>query len=291
MPLSFSVIIPAYNCEAFIGEAIESAISQEGVNIEIIVVDDGSSDDTVAVAKRFGKHITIIRQPNSGPAVARNHGAKVSSGNILAFLDADDLWLPTKLKCQSRKLKDGYPMVYTDRFNIGDLGDLPEVQTDVFPMPEGKIFADLLMGNVITTSSVVIRKDIFQVLGGFRNEYIHCEDWDLWLRCSMRIPIGFCPEPLVKYRIHSGGISRNHKAMAVAHEKIISNILSMDQAKNILSIERRKVWANTWSTSAWAAAKNKDFRRALQWYGKALMAWPFNYLIWYNIARAICRRI
>lgn len=288
----FSVIIPAYNAEPYIGEAIESALNQKGVSIEVIVVDDGSSDRTADIARGFGKHVRVVTQSNSGSSSARNHGAAVASGNILAFLDADDIWLAEKLKHQNHKLKEGYKMVYTNRFNFGDIGDLPEVQTDVFYMPEGDIFEYiLLVGNVITNSSVVIQKETFHSLGGFSSGLYFCEDWDMWLRVAAYHEIGFCKEPLVKYRIHSSTKSRNYRAKYEARNKIISDILKTERGSRLSNTLRRKIWAQTYSATAWEAARAKDLRMALKCYGKAIWAWPLDFGAWYNVARAVTGRI
>jgi glycosyltransferase involved in cell wall biosynthesis len=286
----FSVIIPAYNAEQYLGEAIESALQQEGVNLEVIVVDDGSTDGSCAVAERFGKNVTIVSQKNMGISAARNSGAKAAQGNVLAFLDADDVWLPGKLKSQDLKLQQGYPIVYTDRYNIGEIGDLPEIQSQVYEMPEGDIWFDLLLGNMITTSSSVIRKELFTTIGGFQNDLRYCEDWDLWLRCAERNKIGFCPEPLVKYRLHSGGLSKNYMFMSETRERIMSRALTSERGKELSFIVRRRVVSRFWTTSGWDAARAKDLPQSLKFYSVALRTWPFSSSLWYDIARSIAGR-
>jgi glycosyltransferase involved in cell wall biosynthesis len=288
----FSIIIPTYNAEKYIEETIESALRQTETNTEIIVVDDGSKDNTVNVVKKIGhSKITIISQPNSGVSVARNYGAKYSSGEILAFLDADDIWMSEKLMVQKDKLIKGYNIVYTNRINFGDIGDLPHIQTEIEDMPEGDIFEKLLLGNMITNSSVVIRKNNFMALNGFNIDLLTCEDWDLWLRCSMQDRIGFCSEPLVKYRLHSAGKSRNYKRQGAARERILSSILDTERGKQISENRKNKAWANIYCSTAWAAARSKDIAHALKCYGKALRLCPFDTAIWYDVARALAGRI
>src|SRR5438874_1191114 len=109
-----SVIIPAYNCAAYIGPAIASALSQRDVAVEVIVVDDGSTDETWHVLERFGDAIRTLRQANAGPAAARNRGARSAAGAWLAFLDADDEWLPEKLARQLALVDERTGLVYTD---------------------------------------------------------------------------------------------------------------------------------------------------------------------------------
>lgn len=291
MDLHFSVIIPAYNAEAYIDETIKSVLWQNDVDFEIIVVDDGSTDNTLGIISNFGERVRIVRQKNSGPAEARNNGVREAKGNVIAFLDSDDIWLPDKLSAQKKKLNDGFDIVYTNRFNIGQIGDLPELQSNVVSMREGDLWEDLLSANMITTSSVVIVKELFERNGGFCNELPPCEDWDLWLRCSEEHLIGYCSEPLVKYRCHADGISRNYKLMSEMRSRVISNALTSKRGQTLAAIEKRKISAKTWSASGWDAAKAKDISKSLAYYSRALQMWPFMGSIWYDVARALAGRI
>jgi glycosyltransferase involved in cell wall biosynthesis len=291
MEIFFSVIIPVYNTEAYIRESIESAINQHGVKHEIIVVNDGSTDKSLVIAKSFGNQVKIYNQKNMGLSAARNSGANIASGNYLAFLDADDVWMPGKLLAQSNKIMEGYNIVYTNRINIGQIRDLPEIHSDIVKMPEGDIWRDLLFGNMITASSSVILKELYRDIGGFNNDLRSCEDWDLWLRCSENNLIGFCPDPLVKYRFHSGGLSKNYMFMSQMREKVITSALNSDRGKALSQTTKLKVLANTWAASAWDAALAKDIVQSLRFYWKALRLWPFDSSTWYNIARALAGRI
>ncbi|GKT10877.1 glycosyltransferase [Desulforhabdus sp. TSK] len=291
MELLFSVVIPAFNAEAYIAEAIESALNQIGVKIEVIVVDDGSTDNTLQVVESFKKRIRIIRQENMGAAAARNSAAQAAQGNVLAFLDADDIWMPQKLYIQSLKLNEGYKIVYTNRYNIGQLADLPEIQSNVVKMREGDIWEDLLFGNIITASSCVMKKECFRSLGGFRRDLPPCEDWDLWLRCAEIHSVGYCSEPLLKYRIHSGGTSRNYKMMSKMRRRVIAAAFCSHRGEKLPLLKKRQIMAQTWSTSAWDAAQAKDQLLAIRYYINALRMWPFIGTIWYDLARVIAGRI
>ena len=130
-----SIIIPAYNAEPFIEQAVRSALFQSHEDHEVIVVDDGSTDGTAICLRQFGDRIRVHQQVNSGVARARNAGVALASGEWIAFLDADDLWLPRKLERQMACATA--PMVYTDRYNFGRRGDLPELQSLVTPMRDG----------------------------------------------------------------------------------------------------------------------------------------------------------
>ena len=291
MDLLFSVIIPAYNTEAYVGEAIESVLLQHDVQKEVIVVDDGSTDKTLDVVKSFGERVRVVNQANKGPSAARNNGARAARGNVLAFLDADDIWFPGKLIKQSEKIRDGFVMVYTNRYNFGEEVNLQEPLSNKLEMKEGDIWTDLLYMNMITTSSVVIMQDTFNQLGGFRNDLPPCEDWDLWLRCAESHKIGYCVEPLLKYRIHPGGISKNYVSMSKMREEVVLQALNSSRGIRLPTLTHRKALAHAWSTSAWGAAEGKDLSQALAYYCKALSHWPFDGAIWYNIARALAGRI
>jgi glycosyltransferase involved in cell wall biosynthesis len=291
MDLLFSIIIPAYNSESYVIEAIDSALFQRGVNFEIIVVNDGSTDETLSILKTYGNRIHIVDQENKGLSGARNSGAHVAKGNVLAFLDADDIWSPDKLLLQSYKINAGYGMVYTNRFNFGQSAFPEELLSDKLAMKEGDIWYALLHMNMITASSVVIMKDIYVELGGFREDLRSCEDWDLWLRCAETHKIGYCPEPLLKYRIHQGGLSKKYVFMSKMRELVILSSLSSPRGRTLSATIRRKILAKTWSTSAWSAAEGKDVHQALIYYSKALFHWPFNGTIWYDILRTLLGRI
>jgi teichuronic acid biosynthesis glycosyltransferase TuaG len=289
--IKISVIIPAYNAGPFLAEAIESVLAQRYADVEVIVVNDGSTDNTLEIASGFGERITVITQKNSGVAASRNYGSKCAKGEYLAFLDADDVWLPDKLELQAKKILAGFPFVYSNRYNFGQIGDLPLVQSDIMLLPEGSIWNLLVYGNMITTSSVVIRKDIFEEFCGFDPELPQCEDWDLWLKCAEIYLIGCCPEPLVKYRVHPGGISRKYSQMNRMRQVVIQRALASAPGSGLSGQERRKITAGIWSSSGWEAAVDRNYPHALAYYLRALSFTPLNYRLWYDVARIMAGRV
>ncbi len=177
-----SVVIPAYNAERFIVETVNSALNQTYQDLEVIVVDDGSKDGTVAALAQFGNRIRVHQQANGGVAKARNTGVSLARGTYIAFLDADDLWLPQKLE---RQLTSTAPMSYTDRLNIGERGHLPELHSEIKPMRGGDLFVPLMREqNFITSTSVMLRRALFEKMGGFYTGLNGTEDWDLWIRIA-----------------------------------------------------------------------------------------------------------
>jgi glycosyltransferase involved in cell wall biosynthesis len=287
----FSVIIPAYNAEKYIRETLDSAFSQTYRDFEILVVNDGSTDKTLDLLGSYGNQIRIIDQKNAGVSAARNNGVKAASGEFIAFLDADDLWMPDKLFLQNAKLEEGYELAYTNRSYFGIVGDLPEKQSDICDMPEGDIWEALLFNNVITTSSVVVKKNFYEEFSGFDEGMSYCEDWDLWIRFSEKCLVGYNPEPLVQYRVHFTGLSSNYKYMSLMRKKVIQAAFNRERGQHLPAMKRRKILANTWSCSAWEAARCKDYFLSARLYGKSLFIWPFYGSTWYDVGRLISGRI
>lgn len=272
-----SVIIPAYNAAAFVRDTLDSALAQTHADLEVIVVDDSSTDNTPQVLAEYGDRIRVHRQPNGGVASARNTGARIATGDWVAFLDADDVWLPRKVEAQIAAAGQ-CPWVYTNRFNFGERGPLPEVQTDVTVMSEGDVFVPLLRrGNFITVSSVMIRKPLFEQLGGFYHQKGGCEDWDMWLRVSGQShPIRYVGEPLVGYRFTPTSMSANHRAMAPARRAVVGRALESERGRALDWRLRRRIWAETCRTNGWDAGRSGARMDALTDYARAALAWPLD---------------
>ena len=235
MPSSVSVIIPAYNAGQRITRAIASVLDQTVPVLEIIVVDDGSSDDTVEVVSRFGAPVRVVSKPNGGPASARNMGAGMARGDWLAMLDADDWWFPRKNEIQ---------LAHVDDEKIG----LSHCRLDhrVVRPPDDLSFQDLWDRNWIGNSSVLIRRAVFETLGGFVEErrLISVEDYNLWLRVAAAgWRIVTCPHILVHYT-QGIGISSNAGRLMRAS---LYNIDDLEQrltlAPELTNAKRRQIRA------------------------------------------------
>ena len=269
-----SVIIPAYNAADFIRETIESVLAQTYRDLEVIVVNDGSTDGTMARLREFGDRIRVHEQLNGGVARARNAGVNLARGTWIAFLDADDLWMPQKLERQLAH--SDAPMRYTDRLNIGARGDLPELQSLVTPMYHGDLFLSLMLeGNFITLSSVLLQRQLFEEMNGFFTGLNGTEDWDLWLRIAERHRIGLCSEPLVSYRFHPGGLSRNYRSMGRERQQVIARAFALDRGRSLNWRLRRRIWAHTWATNGADARRAGARWHALRDFVRAASEWPF----------------
>ncbi len=188
---SVAVIIPAYNAARHLRRTIESVLAQTMPATEIIVVDDGSTDDTAAVVRSFPEPVRLIQKPNGGPASARNIGAQQASATWLAFIDADDVWYPDKLACQC---------AIAELPDVGLIHCLPDHRDEI--VPDELTFDLLWERNWIINSSVMLRRDVFQQVGGFdeARDLISVEDYNLWLRVAAAgVRIVTCQKVLVHY--------------------------------------------------------------------------------------------
>jgi len=254
-PGRISVIIPTYNRGEVLDRAIKSVLSQTYKNFEIIVVDDGSTDSTSRVLKKFGNKIRYFSKLHGGVSSSRNFGLEKSEGSWVAFLDSDDYWLPEKLERQINFLKDhpDIAIVQTDEKWIRN-GKLAN------PMKKhqkysGWIFPKCFPLCIVSPSAVMIHQRIFNDVGVFDENLPVCEDYDLWLRTACKYQIALIPEKLiVKTGGHSDQLSRQYWGMdryrIMALEKILTQDISIEQQElvlkeivkklNVLEIGRRK---------------------------------------------------
>jgi len=223
-----SVVIPTRDRCVAIRRALTSVLSQTQTPFEIIVVDDGSSDDTPSVVRREFPTVRYVRQDHAGVSASRNHGVGISSGEWIAFLDSDDEWTPRKIERQLQALahEPDYDFCHTDEIWIRN-------GRRVNPMKKhakygGNIFERCLPLCAISPSSVLVRRSLLDSVGGFDEAFPVCEDYELWLRICSRIPVLFVDEPLVvKYGGHDDQLSRAHWGMdrfrIQALEKLLTN--------------------------------------------------------------------
>ena len=209
-----SVVIPAYNCERFIGEAVESALSQDYPNKEVIVVDDGSEDATLSEIQRFGQNISLCQQRNGGPGAARNHGARFATGEYLAFLDGDDVWLPRKLSAQVEHITANRDigLVYGSwrQWHPKSDGTYPPASSfatdfdshSIETRDSGSVYPLLLLDSIVCTISVLMPRLLFEQLGGFNERLRRGEDYELWIRVSREVQIHKLSMTTALYRMH-----------------------------------------------------------------------------------------
>ena len=230
--MKLSVVIPAYNRERTVGRTVESVLAC-GVPAEVVVVDDGSKDGTADAARAFGPAVNVVRQANGGPAVARNTGAAVAAGDVLAFLDSDDEWLPgvaadavaalerhpevDVLFCETLcgNPADGYRPLSetTGRGRFGELLTHP-LEPDLFALDRTALVRAMTDRNQMFLGSTFVRRAALAASGLFDPGLFGGEDYELCLRLAARHRVAFLARPLARYEKHPGGLSADPDRMA-----------------------------------------------------------------------------
>ena len=202
-----SVIMPCYNAERFVAEAVDSVLNQTHQNVELIVVDDGSTDGSLEVLRSYGDRIRLLTQSNQGPYHARNRGLAHARGEYVAFLDADDWWSLHCLEVLHRALAENARgvLAYCGWQNVGalDRGTHPFVPKD-YEQPN-KVELLLTGGAPWPIHAALVRKEAIKQIGGFREDLSSSLDYELWLRVAAANRVVLVPEVVAYYRFHGGG--------------------------------------------------------------------------------------
>jgi glycosyltransferase involved in cell wall biosynthesis len=241
-----SVVIPAYNAARYLGEALDSVFAQTVTDLEVVVVDDGSTDDTPQIAQGYGSRVRYVRQANAGVASARNRGLAESTGRYVAFLDADDTWLPGKLERQVAALaaRPAARVCHTD-FDLMGGGTAPAGLRRRVKPTAGSLLEQLLtVGNVVgTPSTVVCERSLLEEVGGFDPALSQCADWDLWARLAPRTEFVYVDECLVRYRQHDGNMSRDVRRLENDSVRLLDKAFSSAELPPHLRRRRRAALA------------------------------------------------
>jgi glycosyltransferase involved in cell wall biosynthesis len=284
--LLVSVVIPAFNAGRYITESLRSVAAQQGdFRLEIIVVDDGSEDDTVERALAL-PGVRLIRQQNAGPSAARNRGIAASSGSLVAFLDADDLWTEGKLAAQLKVFR-AYPnlgLVFGDCRQFDDSGPLSESffqeagLDEAFwgdPMRVIDPYAKLYHLNYIPTGAALIRKDALRVTGTFDESMRYVEDMDLWFRIAMHFEIGYTTHLCQLKRQHAENVSNDTRVMDLGY------VAAIDKQHRLYGdlIKRRRIplaarTAYKYCIIGDSCERAGNTREARHWYLRALRTAP-----------------
>lgn len=237
-----SVIMPAFNAEAHIGDALRSVEAQTYDDWEVIVCDDGSTDATFEIASAFGGRVRIVQHlRNSGLAAARNLAIRHANGELLALLDADDYWLPSYLEHQVASFDTesrfgNVGIVACNAYVLGPNGIFPRTYGELIGMTSSVTMADLLEANRIFVSAMLPRAVVNDV-GAFDEQLRRVEDYDLWLRIvELGYRVAVTDEPLAVYRVTQGSLSRDSRAMAQARQIVYRRALARG---NLMPRERR----------------------------------------------------
>ncbi len=246
-----SVIIPTYNRGWIIKEAVDSVLSQNFVDFELIVVDDGSTDNTRDILDAYKNDIKVFRHNNQGVSAARNRGIALASGRFVAFLDSDDLWLPDKLSMQVNFFNTNKEALICQTEEIWIRNNVRVNPKKRHKKLSGMIFEPSLCLCMVSPSAVMIKRELFEAVGLFDESLPACEDYDLWLRISSRYPVYLIDTPLIiKRGGHDDQLSQapgldNYRIQAI--KKIVeSNTLSTKQYRAAVKTLKEKcyIYAN-----------------------------------------------
>jgi glycosyltransferase involved in cell wall biosynthesis len=246
MPL-VSVVIPAYNAAPVLGEALGSVQRQAHLHFEAIIVDDGSTDDTAGIARRFcagDARFRLLRQANAGVSVARNTALEQARGEFIAFLDADDVWMPGKLARQIPLFREGSRtnLVFTNYFSGDGEQDLAPRYRSGQSLPEGDAMPRLIRSCLYLTSTVILPRLVFSAVGGFDPELREAQDWDLFLRLGEHgLQARGIREPLARYRRWPGNRTGQKLKFAEAAVRVLEKNLGATQRPELRPAYRRSL--------------------------------------------------
>jgi glycosyltransferase involved in cell wall biosynthesis len=276
-----SVVIPTYNRADYILEAIESVMSQTYRDFEIVVVDDGSTDDTRQVLADMVAAGTIqyVYQENRSKSAARNHGIRLAKGKYIAFLDSDDLFAPTKLEKQvaflERHPEIGFVHSWYSKFD-DDGNQLGVRDTSKYT---GWVYPEILLSwsVLMAVPCMLVSREVLSEVGGFDETQKWGEDLDLWRRITRIYPIDLIPEALTLVRVHSGNLSKSEAKPIVWFEDYLQKTFEQDPSLGF--VFRKRAWSKLYTNVSHNLLGTRSSRliaQVRQCSLKAIYHWPFN---------------
>jgi glycosyltransferase involved in cell wall biosynthesis len=265
--VKISVVIPAYNAARFLPRCLESVYAQTLKPAEVIVVDDGSTDNTAPLATELGAK--LVSRPNGGLSAARNSGIQAASSEWIALLDADDMWSPEKLERQAARIRPDTVLVYTGIRVFDDHG-IREERPAVDVVSARKM---LRYRNSITPSSVLVRREAVIQDGGFREDIRACEDWEMWMRLQRVGQFEAISDPLTNYYVYPNSLSANPGKMLEALDRIIETTLLGGLRGFDRWIWRRRIRA-VQLCSAGLIARDNGLKEEASYMLQSLRMWP-----------------
>jgi glycosyltransferase involved in cell wall biosynthesis len=292
-----SVVIPSYNRADYIGETIESVLQQTYSNIEVVVIDDGSTDNTAQVVEPFAPRVRYIRQENAERGASRNHGLRLAKGEYIAFLDSDDLWLPDKAERGIHFLRDrpGVGMLCTDAIEID--GEGKERRLLHARGYSGKVTGKLLQNNFVIMPTHLARTSVVREIGGFREErkLSGSEDWEMWVRLSLVAEIAYIPQVTAKYRVHTANTMSSAEGMQRSMGRAAQLFNESEHLARTHKRSLRKMDANVALVNAINYCSQRDRKNSMQLLAHAFASDPqtildprFGYTL-YRLAKNFAR--
>ncbi len=266
-----TVVIPVYNGERFLGESIASVLAQSFHDYEILCVDDGSTDGSATLLKQYGERIRVVRQENAGQSAARNAGVKLARGQYIAFLDQDDLWYPSKIKSQVAILESepDVVLVHCDFDRINERGDMLQQGAGLIERASAlaSSMGHLIGEALIFPSAMMIRKDVYERIGGFHHELQGFEDFDLIARLRQRGRFVMVEERGMAYRMHGGGFTRAGGIHIIrSREKFLRRMQTLynsDRKRNVILQQMLADCYSDWGIHEVRSGNKQEGRRKL----------------------------
>ena len=285
--MSVSVIIPAYNGQAFIGDAVRSVLVQSNIKIEIVVVDDGSSDSTAAVIRQFPE-VSYLRKANGGVASARNLGIENAKYDLIALLDQDDRFLPGKLAAQVELMTANPAVVLTHTdVRVIDADGLPAADNRLamrggLKPPSGDVLIQLFKGNFVFACTAVFRKSVAEQAGLFDARLWGVDDYHLWMKLARHGPIVHVPEVLAEYRWHGSNASSDYQLMAVGKLRACQSLLDLVEqdplGKDVAAF--RHLFLRRVIDEAWVARQLRSGKESRELIALGLDVFRFRAELW-----------
>ena len=271
-----TVVMPTYNCAGYAGEAIKSILAQEYKPVEIVVVDDGSTDDTREAVRRFGNRIKLIERHHGGPAAARNTGIEAAKGELIAFLDADDLWRPNKLALQVPLFQNpDIGLVYSNFDYIDEKSTL--IRTRLGRWYRGRIFHRVMKHGLAWTGTVVARRNVFERLGGFDEAMPVAEDWDMWLRISAFYEVDYVIRTLASYRMRESSLTGSPEFIDWMIYSLKKNFERYGGRAGMSGLEYRRLLAHYYYRLGNGRLPGPIARRNRQYLWRAIRTYPLHF--------------
>jgi hypothetical protein len=235
-----SVVLPVYNREASVSRAIESVLAQTYRPIELIVVDDGSTDGTRRAIEQFGGRITLLSQPHAGAYAARNLALRQARGELVAFIDSDDIWLPHRLSAQVPLMaRPEVGLVFGDAIHVTPHRRTGRTCFGVSPPHRGWVAPKFAWANFVPTICVLVRRSILEEAGGFPETHALSADYLMWFRIALRHEFDYVNEPIAEYTVHAEGISADLGRAVEARLQLFSGELARTNDPSICAVLRR----------------------------------------------------
>jgi glycosyltransferase involved in cell wall biosynthesis len=295
MKPSVSIIVTCYNYGSYIAECLDSIKNQTYINYEVIIVNDGSTDNSEDIIKKYltDKRFRYIKQENAGQTKAKNRGILESRGDLIAFLDADDVWMSDKLESQLPLFNDDKVGVVYSRSTLidNDSKIIDKKSKNEYMKPRrGDVTEYLMYDNFVPFSSAIVKKKCLELFGGFNESLPMGIDWDLWLRISTRFQFDYCENKLLFYRVgHSGQMSKNLEKRLECADKIIKGFIKKYTAE-LQGVGIDKALYTSYCKRGYAF-REVDTKRSLKYYLKAVMMMPYKYQAYKGIVTSLIKSI